>query len=95
MVTAETIREALARNFAAATSRRQSFVDLTAGSLHRELGGDPGADHRMPLVCSVMRSVMKPGDVVLAAPPSGQGASLEIRYSLPRPTRPSARSSMN
>jgi 5-methylcytosine-specific restriction protein A len=83
-ITSETIRAALARNFAAAASDHQSFVDLIAGSLHREIGGYPGGNHRMPLVCSVMRSVMQPGDLVLAAPPSGQGASLKIRYGVPR-----------
>ena len=31
-----------------------------------------------------MRSAMRAGDVVIAEPPKGTGASLTIRYRLPR-----------
>jgi len=59
-------------------------VDVEAGSLHRRVGAYPGRNHRMPVCCSVMYKTMQPGDQTLAAPPSGQGASLKIRYRLPR-----------
>lgn len=55
-------------------------LTVRAGDLHRAVGGYPGRDHRMPVCCAVMRAAMAPGDEVLAAPPSGLGASLTIRY---------------
>ncbi len=68
----------------AAQRAGEEYVDVASGDLHRRVGGYPGADHRMPVCCEVMRSQMKPGDQVLAEPPSGQGATLKIRYVLPR-----------
>jgi len=49
-------------------------------------GSYPGPNHRMPVCCKVMKDAMAPdyGDKVLQEPPSGQGASLTIRYVLPR-----------
>ena len=48
-----------------------SFVGITAGALHRRVGGYPGSDHRMPVCCDVMRSVMGAGDSIVAQPPKG------------------------
>lgn len=59
-------------------------IDIVSGALHREIGGYPGRSHAMPVCCSVMRGEMKHGDEVLAAPPKGKGATLRIRYLLPR-----------
>lgn len=61
-----------------------SAVDLTAGALHRRIGDYPGADHRMPVCCDVMRQAMRETDTVVEEPKKGAGASLMIRYSLPR-----------
>ena len=61
-----------------------SHLDVNAGELHRGLGGYPGPDQRLPACCAAMRSTMRGGDVVLAEPPRGNGASLTIRYLLPR-----------
>jgi hypothetical protein len=63
------------------------FTDINAGELHRRVGGYPGKNHRMPVCCGVMRSIFAPdtGDEILEEPPSGQGASLTIRYVWPRP----------
>ena len=63
-------------------------VDVNAGELHRQVGGYPGPDHRMPLCCQVMRSEMAAGDQVMDGPPGGEGASLTIRYRLPRVSAP-------
>jgi 5-methylcytosine-specific restriction protein A len=63
-------------------ARGASFVDVTAGELHRLVGGYPGRTHRMPTCCSVMRQRLQPGDLVLDEPQSGAGASLAIRYQL-------------
>lgn len=65
----------------------RSHVEVNAGELHRSLGGYPGQEHRMPACCSAMRSAMTPEDKIIYAPDSGNGASLTIRYVLPRPDR--------
>jgi len=86
MPTADEFREALYGCFYEAFKDHRSTVEVNAGELHRRLGGYPGPDHRMPLCCRVMRELIDQaaGDVILNEPPSGQGASLTIRYVLPR-----------
>lgn len=59
-------------------------VDVISGDLHRQVGGYPAHNNRMPLCCSVMKRNMKTGDQILQEPESGQGATLTIRYKLPR-----------
>jgi hypothetical protein len=60
----------------------QSYVDVESGNLHKEVGGYPNPNHRMPVCCEVMRSMMRVGDSVLKEPTSGQGATLIIRYTV-------------
>lgn len=60
-------------------------ADVKAGELHRRLGGYPGPGNRMPTCCDLMKENMEPGDEILNEPPKGRGASLRIRYKLPRP----------
>jgi 5-methylcytosine-specific restriction protein A len=60
-------------------------VEVKASDLHRAVGGYPSPDHRMPACCEAMRRAMAPTDVIVAAPPKGNGASLLIRYDIPRP----------
>jgi 5-methylcytosine-specific restriction protein A len=49
------------------------------------IGGYPGAGkHRMPVCCEAMRSEKRAGDEIVFEPPKGKGASLTIRYRLPR-----------
>ena len=60
------------------------FVDVQAGDVHSQVGGYPGPNHRMPDCCHVMRRMMVAGDEVLAEPPRGAGATLVVRYRLPR-----------
>ena len=62
----------------------RSYVDINSGQLHRDVGGYPGPDHRMPVCCQVMRDAMRIGDEIVTVPPKGNGASLTIRYRLPR-----------
>jgi 5-methylcytosine-specific restriction protein A len=59
---------------------------MSAGDLHRRVGDYPGNDHRMPVCCGVMRDAMDEdvGDAIVSSPPSGDGASLLVRYVLPR-----------
>ena len=55
-------------------------VELTSGDIHRALGGYPGRNHRMNTCCTVMYQLMAGDDKVIAAPPSGKGATVTIRY---------------
>ena len=59
-------------------------VDINSGQLHRRVGGYPGQDHRMPACCEVMYKHMQPGDEIVSQPESGKGASVVVRYKLPR-----------
>lgn len=62
-------------------------IILTAGELHREVGGYPcpSGDHRMRACCNAMYQAMQKdiGDITIEEPPSGQGANLTIKYILP------------
>jgi 5-methylcytosine-specific restriction protein A len=63
-------------------------VDINAGKLHRRVGNYLGPDHRMPVCCAVMRAAfIENHDQIVEEPPRGQGASLTIRYAIPRPDR--------
>ncbi len=61
-----------------------AYLELTSGELHRRVGGYPGPKHNMVSCCNVMRRHIGPSDQVLQEPPQGNGASLRIRYALPR-----------
>lgn len=67
-----------------AENDRESFFTIESGDLHRQVGGYPGLNHRMPICCDVMYGMMQQGDQILYAPPKGRGASLKIQYHLPR-----------
>ena len=61
------------------------FVDIRADELHSRVGDYPGPFHRMATCCEVMYEIYVPSeDKILQFPPKGKGASMEIRYSLPR-----------
>jgi len=64
--------------------KKKYHIDVNAGYLHRITGGYPQSDHRMPVCCNVMYSMMQKNDRVLHSPPKGKGASLVIRYYFPR-----------
>ena len=76
-------RHAIADILNEASLRGDRYVDVRGSDVHRRVGNYPG-DHRMPMCCNAMRSMMTVADVVLKQPPSGKGASLEIRFMLPR-----------
>ena len=82
--TTSDFQRALDRNFQDAQDQQLSYVDVVSGDVHRELGGYPSSNHRMPNLCQVMRRNMHERDEILSSPPSGQGATLRIRYRLPR-----------
>lgn len=81
---AEDFRREINRQFLDAQQTFKSFIEVNAGELHRKLGGYPARSHRMRDCCSVMRQLMKSGDEILYEPLKGHGASLSIRYCLPR-----------
>jgi hypothetical protein len=86
MPTAEDFRHELFRILEAAKNSGIGFVEINAGALHRRVGGYPGIDSRMPDCCEVMKAQLAPddGDVVVNEPITGHGATLTIRYRLPR-----------
>lgn len=75
---------ALAKIFADATAAGEKSIDVLSGSLHNTVGGYPGTGHSMPTCCLVMYDQLRPGDIILGAPPKGKGATVRIRYQLPR-----------
>ena len=86
MPTAEEFKLELHRMMLEAMKDGRDFVDVNAGELHTRVGGYPAQDHRMPVCCGVMRNAFSgaAGDVIRDEPQSRQGASLTIRYVLPR-----------
>jgi len=57
-----------------------SFIELTSGYIHRDVGGYPGRNHKMVICCDVMYKRMAGDDEVISAPPSGKGATVTVRY---------------
>lgn len=84
MPSAENFEYALAQLLNSWEEKGTTSVTITSGNLHRRVGGYPSSNHRMPVCCSVMKKMMKTGDEIISQPPSGQGATLKIKYRLPR-----------
>jgi hypothetical protein len=84
MPSIDEFRSALRSQFRDAESRGATFIEINSGQLHRKLGGYPSTRHQMPSCCEVMYGEQVAGDEVLSRPPKGKGASLTIRYRLPR-----------
>lgn len=80
----ENFRDVLQDLLSKAESLGFVAVEINSGNLHRKVGGYPGADHRMPICCEVIYNAMAPGDEVVSQPESGKGASVVVRYKLPR-----------
>lgn len=74
------------RNFLSEQEREgKSECIITSGELHRIVGGYPGKNHRMPVCCSVMNEFFNAKtDSILYSPSKGMGATLTIKYALPR-----------
>lgn len=70
--------------FAQAKQNNATEITIVSGDLHRSVGGYPSKNHRMPICCAVMRRNMTSGDRILSSPPKGDGATLVIKYQLPR-----------
>jgi hypothetical protein len=86
MPSAEEFGEQLLEVFRIAEQNRQASIVIKAVDLHRAVGGYPNSKtHRMPVCCNVMRNLMRRGDVIVSEPEKCHGATLTIRYALPRP----------
>ena len=61
------------------------FINIRADDLHARVGDYPGPFHRMATCCEVMYEHYIPAvDKIKQFPPKGKGASMEIKYHLPR-----------
>jgi hypothetical protein len=54
MPTAEDFRVTLRARMQGAEHASKTTVEINSGQLHREVGGYPGQNHRMPMCCAVM-----------------------------------------
>lgn len=84
MPSMDDFRQALRSAVRRAELQGLTSIDINAGELHRSLGGYPGTGNRMPACCDAMNELKRFGDEVIASPAKGKGASLTIRYRLPR-----------
>lgn len=79
------LRDELMAQILRAEKRGAEHIEINSGELHRAVGEYPGEKHNMPGCCRVMYDEQDVADKVLSRPPGGAGASLTIRYKLPRP----------
>jgi hypothetical protein len=85
MPTTDDFKSELRKQLKAAESRGASSIEINSGILHRVVGDYPDPKrHRMPVCCGAMYAEQGEGDLVLSQPDKGKGASLTIRYRLPR-----------
>jgi hypothetical protein len=84
MPSANDFRAALSKQFQQAEAKGGAYLEVRAGDFHKSLGGYPGPAHQMPTCCEVLRMEMTVADKIVESPPRGRGASLTIRFSLPR-----------
>jgi hypothetical protein len=83
-LTLDDFRVALRRRFVSAQRAGKAAIEVNAGDLHREVGVYPEPGHSMPTCCNVMWEAKAARDAVVSSPPKKRGASLTIRYALPR-----------
>lgn len=79
---------ALEEIFRDAEAQELIAVEIVSGDLHQKLGGYTDSNHRLPSCCAAMRDAMVPTDEVLNSPEKGYGATLRVRYDIPRPDSP-------
>lgn len=86
MPTADDFRRELSAQIERAIRQNRPHVEVNAGELHRVVGGYPNEGaHAMPNCCRIMRDECQKGrSEIVFEPEKGQGASLTIRFYLPR-----------
>ncbi len=82
--TVRDFRSELVAMFQEAEKQDLPSVEIEARRLHRQVGGYPGPNHRMPTCCDVMLAEVRAKDQIVSQPRKGKGASLTILYTLPR-----------
>lgn len=83
-MTADIFRKEIERLKNDAKEKGYKYIDITSGEVHRNVGGYPGKNHRMPSCCEVMKSMRTANDEIVNEPPKGNGATLTIRYIIER-----------
>ena len=84
MPTKDQFRSEVRSQLRSAELRGDAFAEINSGEVHRKLGGYPATIHQMRPCCDAMYDEKRAGDIILSAPKKGHGASLTIRYALPR-----------
>ena len=85
MPTVDDFEASLRKQLAQAKEKGLAWIEINAGELHRAVGGYPNnGRHSMPTCCEVMYKLQSSSDRIVSKPPKGKGASLTIRYNLPR-----------
>lgn len=84
MPTTEDFRRELRAQLGRAQRSGAPHIEINSGELHRKVGDYPGPNHRMPMCCDIMYEAHTVGDEIISKPPKGKGASLTIRFKLPR-----------
>ncbi|HJK67467.1 MAG TPA: hypothetical protein O0Y13_00125, partial [Methanocorpusculum sp.] len=79
-LTAADFYHALYRRFDAAAAAGEPDLVVSAGDLHKSLK----ASNRLSLCCNCMYDTQNIGDSIVNVPSGGVGATLSIRYVLPR-----------
>lgn len=72
------IREYILGRFEYFRERGEDSSTLVSG----DIAGELNLRNRMPMVCSVMYSLMKSGEVILHKTTSGQSSTIKIRYQI-------------
>lgn len=84
MSTTQDFIDAIRARLRQAELRDAGHLDINSGELHRSLGGYPGPKAAMPSCCNALYAEQRATDTIISQPPKGKGASLTIRYRLPR-----------
>lgn len=63
-----------------AKERDEGYLEISAGRIHRNVGGYPGKNHNIPACCEAMYELKTEKDQIIQSPPKGRGATLKIRY---------------
>lgn len=78
MTRSSDIREYILERFEHFRARGEDTCILVSGDIHREMG----LKNRMPMVCGVIRQLMRAEDAILNTTPSGQSSTIKIEYQL-------------
>lgn len=82
MVSVDYFRQGLLAQMSRAAKVGRIDVTINSGQLHRELGGNAGSMHALPLCCEAMQEELKSGDTLVLDRTNGAG--MTVRYRLPR-----------